>query len=121
MGSEGCCALSRSASSFPFEVGETTETFTEEKTEALEEAVYCYGYNDAWPHSPVDGVTWCFWCSLGSQRGLDHRQEAASPELPSLLWSPPAGPAVGMLVFGLVRCAGCVGPSGLCPSQPEGV
>lgn len=78
------------------------------------------------PHSPGDGDTWCFCCSLGSQSGLDHRQEAASPELPSLLWCPPAGPTVGMLVFGAVRRAGCValaslGPSGLCPSQPEGV
>lgn len=105
----------------------TTVTFTDEETEA------CGGYFIAIVtmmlcHT-LQGMelVWCFWCSLGSQSGLDNRQEVASPELPSLLWCPPAGPAVGTLVFGAVRYAGCVAlaslcPSGLlCPSQPGGI
>lgn len=45
-------------------------------------------------------IIWCFWYLIDSQSSLDHRQEIASPELPSLLWCLLAGPAAWTLVFG---------------------
>lgn len=113
----------RTASSFPFEVGVTTVTFTEEKTEALRRLLIA-----------MVTMMLCHtlqWMELLGVSGVPLALRVAwttGKRLPAQSSPPCCGVRQqGQLwVFGAVRRAGCValaslGPSGLCPSQPEGV